>query len=172
MPTTELSLIIDPGGIAGVRDGINLQVFPSGEIPLKSTDSQISLQRTANNSLLANTTRPVLNFETQFVLNQVDFNSLKGLYEYNMNASAGLNPFETVIYNLTEPFSEIAIARTRYRVPATGNIEGIVGTYATKFTYWVALQGVFNINWTQKGALFEVDFRFEEGTKLTSSMEA
>jgi hypothetical protein len=36
----------------------------------------------------------------------------------------------------------------------------------------VALQGVFNINWTQKGALFEVGFRFEEGTKLTSSMEA
>jgi len=154
-----------------VRDGINLQVFPSGENPLNSTDSDIAIQRTANNSLLANTTRPVINFNTKFVLEQPDFNSLKGLYDYNMNASAGLSPFEIVIYNLVEPYSEIATARTRYRVPDTDNIEEIVGTYATKFTYWVALQGVFNINWEQKGRLFVVDFRFEEGTKLTSSME-
>lgn len=169
--TTELSLIIDPAGIAGMRDGINLQVFPSGENPLIATDSEISLQRTANNSLLANSTRPVINFDTRFVLEQPDFNSLKGLYDYNMNASAGLNPFEIVIYNLVEPFSEIATARTRYRVPDTSNIEEIVGTYATKFTYWVALQGVFNMDWRQVGRLFEVNFSFKEGTKLTSSME-
>lgn len=169
----DLSLVIDPGGVAGVRDGINLQVFPSGSTPLKWQTKGVPVRRTANERLVASSWKTQLDFSTDFFLGAEDYADLQSLIDYNRAAASELGEFEVVVYNLVEPFSEIAEARTRFMVPGTSVISQIAfGGSLYRWTYWVAVQGNIEITTEQHGSFYQVSMEFTEGTRLTSAMEA
>lgn len=168
----DLSLVLDPGGIAGVRDGINLQVFPSGNTPLSWQVKGVAPRRTANEKLVASSWKTQLDFSTQFHLNAEQYASLQALIDYNNTAASELGQFETVIYNLVEPFAEIAETRSRYIVPGTSVIsQTAAGGSLFRWVYWVAVQGNIQITTEQEGCFYRVDMDFTEGTRLSSALE-
>lgn len=171
MTSTDLSLVIDPGGIAGVRDGINLQVFPCGDEPLQWRTKGVAPRRTANSRLVASSWPSFLEFETEFALDATQLARLQALVDFNVNSASQLSTFEVVVYNLVEPFSELAPARTRFKVPGTNVITTESFGSLTRYTYWVAIQGNIQITYRQQGTLFLVSLDFTEGTRLTASME-
>jgi hypothetical protein len=169
----DLSIIIDPGGNAGVREGINLRVFPSGDSPLTFTDTGMEVERIGSGTLASGGFEEFQNFDFQFFMSTQDYFKLRGLNSFNRKRRQGNKSWETVIYNLVTPFVEESAARTRFKVPGTDVIlqEGIDnGLY--RWIYWVALQGHLNMNFTQRGILWLVNANFTEGTILTSDMEA
>ena len=171
MPTTDLSIIIDPGGTPP-RPGINLQVFPSGAQPLQPVISNPP-SRTSSAALLAGGYADIQEFSFDATLEYQDFMRLKAVLDWQDQSRRDLTPFEVLIYNLTEPFSELTTSRTRFIVPGTSIIsqEDYGGGYFN-FIYWVALQGVLVLEKSdQKGQCFEVTLSFFEGTKLLSSDE-
>lgn len=162
VPLNHLSLVVDP-------TGINLRVFPEGDSPIKLARPDFNNQRSANGNLIVGGQSEYYDFECDFFLQEEnEFEQLRGLYSYKWaQRSKGL-PFETVIYNLAEPFSEIASAPTRLRVPGTEIISTeTVSASLTRFTYWIALQGVWDIEWQMIGDAYRVTFNFVEGTRLT-----
>lgn len=167
-----LSLIIDPGGIPGGRPGINLRVYPSGEVPIKSEYRQESVGRTANAKLVQGGLGDLQDFSCTFHLAGPEFQSLYGLDIATKTGNRQRTNSEIVVYNLVQPFTEIVTARTRYKVPGTSLIESVsLGGGYTRFSYWIAIQGTFEWTYKQKGSLYECEFKFTEGTKLTSTME-
>lgn len=170
MPTTDLSIIIDPGGIPDIRPGINLQVFPSGSTPLQR-DSETLPTLTANQALAFGGFDDIQQFTFEAYLTATQFNSVQSLDSYNKSAKRSGDPFEVVIYNLVEPYTETVANRTRFKVPGTDILEETDLGTLTKFTYWIALQGYLGVNWEQYGILYKTTFTFLEGTRLTSAME-
>lgn len=162
VPLNHLSLVIDPVGI-------NLRVFPNGDTPIKLAKPNFNNQRSANGNLIVGGQSEYYDFECDFFLQEEgEFEQLRGLYSYKWaQRSKGL-PFETVIYNLAEPFSEIATAPTRLRIPGTEIISTEpFGSGLTRYTYWIALQGVWDIEYQLVGDGYLITFNFVEGTKLT-----
>lgn len=169
---TDLSLVLDPGGIEGVREGINLRVYPSGDSIGNFQPVGIQAERLANGSLSSGGFGNLYEFSTSFYLTGEDFDKLYSLLAYNQNARELGQPWEIVIYNLVRPFTEISSSRTRFMVPGTSVIREVsMGNGLTSFTYWVALQGAMVANWVQQGEYFEVAMSFQEGTKLGSEIE-
>lgn len=171
MPTTDLSLIIDPGGAVD-RPGINLQIFPSGQAPIDES-FEGAVGRTAAGALLAGGFSDITEFSIETVLAASDFRTLNALLTWSQQAKRTLTPFEIVIYNLIQPYDELGATRTRYLVPGTTVIaqtELQTGYY--QWTYWVALQGLLYFDSVQQvGNCYQCTLSFQEGTKLTQSME-
>jgi len=171
MPTTDLSLIIDPGGTTE-RPGINLQVFPSGDEPILNT-FEGAVQRTASGALLAGGFSDIIEFSIDTVLTASDYRALNALLTWSQQAKKTLQAFEVVIYNLIEPYSELGTARTRYLVPGTAVLdqeELQTGYY--RWTYWIALQGLLYFDSVQQvGGCYQCTLSFQEGTKLTQAAE-
>ncbi|CBA17748.1 virion structural protein [Acaryochloris phage A-HIS1] len=165
------SIIIDPGGVATLREGINLQTFP---IEYEEMTLDVSLERTANAQLVSSAFAERFEIEWKALVTQEEFRNLRTLISWNTAQRSENRTFETVIYNLFEPFAETVPARTRFIVPSTPIIEQVgpdsVGN--TKFVYWIALQGNLNIEYERFGSCQEVTFTFSEGTFLSSSLEA
>lgn len=160
VPSNHLSLVIDP-------TGINLRVFPDGDTPIVLARPDTNNQRSANGFLIAGGQPQYYDFSTRFLLlDDLEFESLYGLYSQKWALRSKGLPFETVIYNLAEPFVEIASVRSRRIVPGTSVIDATPIGSLTRFTYWIALQGVFDLEWVQTGKGTEVTFTFVEGTKL------
>lgn len=169
---TDLSIIIDPAGIPDIRDGINLQVFPSGDIPLVWERKGIEPRRSANERLIAKSWRTQLNFSTSFLLEAEQYADLQSLVDFNNTSASQLGQFETVIYNLVEPFTELSPTRTRFKVPDTDVISQIAkGEGLFRWTYWVATQGNIQIETQQKGCKYAINMIFTEGTRLLAEME-
>lgn len=167
-----LSLVIDPGGTPN-RPGLNLRVFPSGDKPLKVTSQEWNVERTANKSIILGSLPAVYDFECQVSLKTHDYSRLRGLVDLLSSEASQYRSPEVVIYNLAEPFTEVSLERTRYRVPGTTNVwnEVLSGGYIRR-VYWVALQGVLQLETDgQQGDIWECQLTFTEGTKLTRSME-
>jgi len=161
VPSNHLSLVIDP-------TGINLRVFPDGDTPIRLARPDFNNQRSANGTLIVGGQPEYYDFECDFFLQGSDFEQLRGLYSQKWALRSKGLPFETVIYNLAEPFSEIATARSRRIVPGTQVISTQTVGNLTRFTYWIALQGVWDIEWVLAGDAYQVTFNFVEGTKLTA----
>lgn len=159
VPSTHLSLVIDPAGI-------NLRVFPIGDKPLAFKLPESNNNRTANGLLIAGGRREYHDFECSFNLDADDFNSLRGLWSRLLERRRKGLPFECVIYNLAEPYSELAPNKTRRRVPGTTDLQ--VGNLSSNvpWIYWIAVQGVFDLEWRLVGDLATVEFAFTEGTFL------
>ncbi|CBA17862.1 virion structural protein [Acaryochloris phage A-HIS2] len=164
------TIIIDPGGIQSVREGINLRTDP---FEYQESDLETSLARTSNAQLVAGGLKEKFVITWKALVNESDFNQLRRLIKFNTTQRSQGRTYETVIYNLFEPFSEVAAARTRFRVPATSNIEedGPDTLGLTDFTYWVALQGYLEMTYERRGSCQLVTFTFNEGTSLTSDLE-
>lgn len=171
MPTTDLSLIIDPAGTIE-RPGINLQVFPSGGAPIDE-GFEGAVGRTASGALLAGGFADITEFSIETVLEAADYRKLNALLTWSQQSKQTLNPFEIVIYNLIEPYNELGAARSRYLVPGTVVLDQIeLQTNYFQWTYWVALQGLLYFDSVQQiGACYKCTLSFQEGTKLTSAME-
>lgn len=170
--TTDLSLIIDPGG-TGDRPGINLRVYPAGEQPLEYAGSSDTLRRTTNRNLAAGGYDDLQNFSFEIVLSTPDFIALNGLLNWSQQQKAKRSDWEIVLYNLAEPYSELALTRNRFKVPGTPLIDqqSIGGNYFN-FTYWIAIQGSLQLTSKQQtGDMWRLSLTFEEGTKLTATME-
>lgn len=173
MVDTRLSYIIDPGGIAGIRPGINLRVFPSGNQPHTAVYTPDVRSRTANSNLVIGEYNDLQDFETTFSLTGTDFAKMMSLDTYTKRRFNQRLNSEIVVYNLVQPYSEIAATRTRFKVPATDVIESVsLGSGLFRLTYWVAIQGTFQWSYVQKGSIYECQFKFQEGTQLTASMES
>lgn len=162
VPLNHLSLVIDP-------TGINLRVFPNGDSPIRLARPDFNNQRSANGNLIVGGQSEYYDFECDFFLQDgSEFEQLRGLYSQKWALRSKGLPFETVIYNLAEPFSEIAVSPTRLRVPGTNIISTEeITTSLDLFTYWIALQGVWDIEYQLVGDGYLVKFNFVEGTKLT-----
>lgn len=170
MPNNDLSIIIDPGGVIGVRDGINIQAFITAPITLRP--DPLSIRRTSNGNLLAKTSTRKYNFTTEFYLDQPEYLALRALYEYSLIQSSNAQPFEIVVYMLAEPFSEIVPERTRYMVPGTSVVNTTDMTNGLfEITYYIAVQGAFNMASEREGTKYKINFTFDEGFKLTSDLE-
>jgi len=169
MTTTDLSLVLDPGGIPGVRPGINLQVFPASD-PI-SLEWGGTVSRLGNSNLSSAGIEERYEFTTKFFLKGLDFYKFRSLLAFNEQAKVNGDPFEIVIYNLYEPYSEISPVRTRFIVPGTSPIEEEPMGSTIRWTYWVALQGHIQANTALKGNFQEIEMTFTEGTKLTAAME-
>ena len=165
---TDLRMILDPGGSSG-RPGFNIVTFPSGQVPLQ-VSTKTTLDRVINSALVA-TGFPTL-YEYQWISAATDLetqNKLAGLDWHIKNGQMRRTSWEIVIYNLSEPFTEVGTARKRYRVPGTTNIAEIsLGSGLFQFTYWIALQGYLTM---VKESFHTYRFGFQEGTYLTSAME-
>lgn len=171
MPTTDLSLIIDPGGTTE-RPGINLQIFPSGQAPIDES-FEGGASRTASGALLAGGFADITEFSIEIVLEAADYRKLNALLTWSQQSKQTLNPFEIVIYNLIEPYTELGTTRTRYLVPGTTILDQIeLSTGYYQWTYWVALQGLLYFDSVQQvGPCYKCVLNFQEGTKLTQAME-
>lgn len=170
--TTDLSIIVDPGGIPGVRPGINLQVFPSGETIGDFGPTGTQAERLASGSLSSGGFKKLIEFSTSFYLTGGDFDRFYSLMQFNQNARELGQPWETVLYLLNQPFSEIGSQRTRFKVPGTDIIRAVTfGSGLIHFTYWVAVQGALVMNYQQEGEFFNCAITFQEGTFLSSDME-
>lgn len=159
VPSDHLSLVIDP-------TGINLRVFPVGSKPLSFRLPESNNNRTANGLLITGGRRDYQDFECAFNLDAGDFNKLRGLWSRLLDRRRKGLPYECIIYNLAEPYSEIASTPTRRFVPSlpaiqTGNLASNV-----PWIYWVAVQGVFDMEWRLNGDIAFIDFAFTEGTFL------
>lgn len=170
---TTLSYIIDPGGDSN-RPGINLQVFPSGDNPLEIEDQGLEVTRLANNELAPADFdfRYELAFET--VISTLNYKRLSAVLHKLQNRVGELGQWEIVLYNLAEPFSEFAPARTRYMVPGTTVItQQDMGNGEFYWEYWVAIQGSLIVTEKrQYGAHQKLTLEFTEGTLLTAGMES
>jgi hypothetical protein len=171
MPTTDLSLVIDPGGSLD-RPGINLQVFPSGSSPIDQS-FEGAVGRSGAGALVAGGFADITEFTINTVLTASDYRALNALLTWSQQSKKSLNPFEIVVYNLIEPYSELGATRSRYLVPGTIVLDQTeLQTDYYQWTYWVALQGLLYFDSvTQMGACYQCQLSFQEGTKLTQSME-
>lgn len=164
------NIVIDPGGIEGIREGINLQVFPN---EYKEGILDTSFSRTANAELIVGGLKERYELTFRALVEPSDFRKLRSLISYNIQARSESKTYEVVIYNFFEEFTETAAARTRFRVPGTTDIEAIgpdsIGL--TQFSYWVAMQGYLEMSYERSGACQMVTFTFREGTFLTSGLE-
>lgn len=168
----DLSLILDPGGIPSVREGINLRVYPSGDSLPEFQPFGTQATRLSNNSLSSGGFDNRYEFSTEVTLDLTDFNKLFSLLQWNQNQRNLNRPWETVVYNLVQPFTEISAQRTRFKVPGTSILEEQPLSFGLKrWTYWVAIQGSLVGTYTQVGSLYLVGLAFQEGTFLSSSME-
>ena len=166
----DLSLIIDPGG-SGTRPGINLQVFPSDDLPSFQPMGTTG-ERLSNSSLSSGGFENLYEFETKAYLSGLDRDKLESVLIYNQNQRLLGNDWEIVIYNLTRPFVEIGTARSRFRVPGTENLtQTNIGQGLFRWAYWIAIQGSLEATFNQRGSLFETTLVFREGTKLTTDQE-
>jgi hypothetical protein len=163
----DLSLIIDPGGIAGVRDGINTQVFP---VNFDETREKPVRGRTANSQLIVSSRGQFRDLTWRSLLSESEHRLVDSVVSFNIARVAQGFTSEVVIYDLFAPFSEQADNRTRFIVPGTSVIEQVVGT-TTRWSYYVAMQGQLDTEWTKCGSGYWYDFNFVEGTFLSSSME-
>ena len=167
---SRLSLIIDPGGIAGVRTGINLRVYPAGESVAQFQEVGTPSERLANSGLSSGGFEDRYEFTTSFYLEGAEWIKFKSLLNWNKNRRLNGQPWETVIYNLVEPFSEIRATRSRMIVPSTAVISTTdVGNGLFEYVYWIAIQGAISANYVQVGRMFKVDMVFQEGTFLSAS---
>jgi hypothetical protein len=168
----DLSLVIDPAGVPGVRPGINLQVFPSGDSIGDFGPVGTQAERLASGSLSSGGFKQLYEFSTSFYLNGEDFDKLYSLMAFNQNARELGRPWEIVIYNLVRPFSEIRASRSRFKVPGTDVIRSVTfGSGLMEFTYWVCVQGSMVMNWQQEGSFYNCAISFQEGTFLGSELE-
>lgn len=173
MPNNALSIIIDPAGIPGVRPGINLQVFPESD-PLSVQPSENTLTRTANGNLETGGYADIQNWNISFRLGYADFHRLLALYHFQEKSRARVQPFETVFYNLFQPYSEFGNIRSRYRVPGTENlVEEVISASppVRHYVYWIAVQGYFNLSYRQEGVTYICNLNFTEGTRLLRQNE-
>lgn len=170
----DLSLVIDPGGIAGIRPGINLLIEPSGNHPLESIEDGVNPERLANGNLSLGGFEERLEFECEAYLELGDYYKLKGLLNYMENARATGGPWEIVIYNLCDPFVEESASRSRFIVPSTSVIsQELIAANPDiyRWVYWIAVQGGLSMDSVRVGDFYKVNLSFIEGTKLTSDME-
>lgn len=167
--SNELSLIIDPGGVPGLRPGINLRVFPAGESPGQYQSVGVEAERLSNSGLSSGGFEDLYTINTEFYLDGAEFSSFMSLMRFNKNRrTAGLS-WETVVYDLVTPFTEFSASRTRLIVPGTSVIEQVaLGNGLFRWTYWVALQGAIAAEWSQVGNKYRVSFNFQEGTFLAA----
>lgn len=173
MSVNDLSIVIDPGGIPGVRAGINLRVFPDGESVGEFGSIGTDAERLASSSLSSGGFDDVYEFNFSFLLDNEDFSKFYSLLLYNKNARKEGKSWEVVLYLLTEPFREISFSRTRFKVPSTSILEQVdIGNGLTRWVYFVALQGALSAEFTRVGNKYKVDAFFKEGTFLSSSMES
>jgi len=171
--SNDLSFVIDPGGVAGVRPGINLRVFPAGATVADFQSYGTAAERLANSGLSSGGFENLYDFQFTCYLDREDFRKLKGLMLWNQNERLRGRPWEVIVYNFAEPFVETAILRSRFKVPGTNVISEIdLGLNGLKeWEYWVALQGSLLMEYSQIGSKFEVALAFQEGTLLTADME-
>jgi hypothetical protein len=168
----DLSLVIDPGGISGIRPGINLQVFPSGDSVADFQPYGTQAERLSNSALSSGGFENLYEFSTSFHLDKTEFNKLFSLLQWNQNERLNGRPWEVIIYNFVQPFTEMASSRSRYKVPGTSVItQTSLGLGLFQWEYWVAIQGSVVANYVQVGSKYQVSMGFQEGTKLTASME-
>lgn len=168
MPSNDLSLIIDPGGISGIREGINLRVYPSGSNPGQFQPVGPDAERLSNSGLSAGGFDYLYEFETTVHLKPDEFQKLRSLLAWNENRRIQNQPWEVVIYNLVEPFSEISQTQTRLKVPDTNILKQVPESFGlTYYEYWVAIQGALRATYTQEGECWKVELTFKEGTRLT-----
>lgn len=163
-----LSLIIDPGGEAGVRDGLNLEVFPES---MTETREKLVQSRTANSALVISSRGALIDLEWVSLLTQEEFDKIDALVDYNVTRASQGFTTELVVYNLFQPYSEIAPTRSRFIVPGTSVITADSLGSVMRLKYYVAMQGTLETTWERTGDCFLVSFTFTEGTRLTSSME-
>lgn len=163
-----LSIVIDPGGEASVRDGLNIQVFPES---MEETREKLVQSRTANSALVISSRGALIDLEWTSLLTQEEFDKVDSLVDYNVTRAAQGFTTELVIYNLFQPYSEIAAIRSRMIVPGTPVIAADSLGTVTRFKYFVAMQGTLETEWERTGDCFLVNFTFTEGTRLTSDME-
>jgi hypothetical protein len=172
---TDLSFIIDPGGLPGVRPGINLQVFPDGNVPLTlNTSESDSSSRSANGRLLSGGYSEFYSFSFEAMVTAAEYQKLKALYRWSLSRREQSLSFEIVIYQLAEPFTELSATRTRYKVPGTNVISQVAldgSPVVYEWCYWIALQGMLKVTGEQVGECYRCKFDFVEGSKLLSSQE-
>lgn len=164
---TDLAVLIDP-------TGINLPTYPAGEAPISYNASSATPNRTASGVIAAASLGDIQELSWECYINEAEFALAKSLNMKIEEAQRTFNNFEVVIYNLTEPFSEIGAARTRYKIPGTDIItQEDLGGGNYLWTYWIASQGLLTMtNVERMGELYKIKYDFYEGTKLTASMEA
>lgn len=171
---SDLSIIIDPGGIQGIRPGINIQVFPQ-DTPMDPQNRGTDADRLANSNLTTGGLGTLFDISWTSTLSESLYYPMSGLLNYTKQARVNGEPWEVVIYQLVEPFVEESVNRTRYKVPNTDVIseEVIDATTGLKrWVYWIALQGALEVQTQRTGSCFKCTFNFKEGTLLTASMEA
>jgi len=167
----DLSIVLDPGGVPGGRPGINLPVYPSGQEPIRWSSLGPDIQRLSNANLSAGGFSELMEFGWTATLEEADYNKLKALIVAIQQTKSQLKQWEVVIYNLTEPFVELGLARSRFRVPGT-TIDTIdMGNGWLQYSYYLALQGSLSITPRRVGAYYVCDFEFVEGLKLTKEIE-
>jgi hypothetical protein len=169
----DLSIVVDPGGIDGVRPGINVVTYPNGDVPVNWSNLSTSTERLANGNLKMGGWDERLELSWSAALNATEYNKIMALMTYNKQAKSMLKPWETVIYILVEPYTEISENRTRYKVPdTTVKTQQDLGLNKYLWEYYVAVQGNLRVSEVKrKGKLYFLNFSFKEGTKLTSDME-
>ncbi len=169
----DLSFIIDPGGIPGVREEINLQVFPSSEDIPQFQPYGSEGQRLSNDSLSSGGTKNLYEFQTTVTLEREEFTKLQSLLLWNQNRRQQNLPWEVVIYNLVQPFVEVAPSRSRLIIPETTVIDDEdLGLGLKRWEYWVAIQGSLVGSFQQVGTLYIASLAFREGTFLGSDLES
>lgn len=166
-----LSLIIDPGGIEGVREGINLRIYPNSQPPLEFMQ-EFDTTRTGGGVLSSGGFGEFMDFSFTAYVSNEEYLKLMSLYRFNKERRKNNQSWETVVYNLVTPYSEESVSRSRYKVPGTDVISSeSLSEGLTRYVYWVALQGLLDMSFQQRGSLWLGSFQFSEGTRLTSDME-
>lgn len=173
MASNDLSIIIDPGGVDGIRPGINVKVYPDGSTPLSYGSTSSGSERVANANLKKGGFNERLEFNWNSTVIESQYKKIMALNSFNIKAKAALEPWEVVLYNLADTYSEISEFRTRYKVPDTTVIQQVdLGMNLYLWEYYVAIQGALSISDIQrKGKLYRLTFNFKEGTKLLKDME-
>lgn len=173
MASNDLSVVIDPGGIDGVRPGINEITYPDGDTPINWKNIGTKGERIANASLKAGGFDERLVFNWSATVDQNQYDRILALISYNEKAKAALKPWQVVVYNLAQPYTEISESRNRYKVPSTSILEQTdLGNNMYLWKYYIALQGsLYLSNIKRLGKLYNLTFDFVEGIKLTKEME-
>ncbi len=169
----DLSIVIDPGGIDGIRPGVNVVTYPNGDVPINWQNISTSAERVANANLKMGGWDERLELSWSAALDYSDYSKIMALMSYNKQAKSMLKPWETVIYLLVEPYTELSDTRTRYKVPSTTvKSQEDLGMGVYLWEYYVAAQGNLKVSEVKrKGKLYFLSFNFKEGTKLTSDEE-